>query len=94
MLAGRISLALVDVVLAMIALVSLVAFARVTTDTIHAGPSLARIAIAFVDIHFAIFPHNALHAKTFVPEISKFTFLPTIPLSSLFSMLTRSHSRN
>lgn len=51
----------------MITLVSFVAFAGVTTDTINTGPSLARITITFVDIYLAIFPRNTLYAKTLVP---------------------------
>ena len=67
-LAGRVSFALVDVVLTVIALVSLVALAGIATDTVHAGSSLARVTLAFVDIHLAIFPRNALHAKAFVSK--------------------------
>lgn len=74
MLTGRISFALIDIVLTMITLVSFVAFAGVTTDTINAGPGLARITITFVDIYLAIFPRNTLHAKTLVSEIYIYIF--------------------
>lgn len=81
----------------MITLVSFVAFAGVTTDTINTGPSLARITITFVDIYLAIFPRNTLYAKTLVSEIYIFKKLSEYFLFPFFShntMLTRSHSRN
>lgn len=67
-LARRVPFAFVDVVLTMISLVTLLAFAGVSADTIHAGSGLARIAFALVDIYLAIFPRHTLDAETLVPE--------------------------
>lgn len=58
----------VDIVLTMVALITLVAFTGVATDAIHADPGLTRIAIALVDIEFAIFARDTLHAQTLVAE--------------------------
>lgn len=102
-LAGRVSFALVDIVLTMIALVSLVAFAGIATDTIHAGSSLARITVAFVDIYLAIFPRNTLHAKALVSEKKRrkrvqsqsfLRYLFSQNYRSITVALTHSHSRN
>jgi len=72
MFAGIVSFAFVNFMLAVIALVTLVTFAGITADTIHAGARPARIAVAFVDIYFAILAGNTLHAEAFVSvEISK-----------------------
>lgn len=80
-LAGRISFTLVDIVLTMIAFVSLVTFASVTTNTVYAGSSLAWITIALVNIYFAVFPRNTLYAKTFVSE-NKLSKVQLVLLSS------------
>jgi len=67
-----VSFAFVDFMLAVIALVTLVTFAGITADTIHADARPARIAIALVDIYFAILASNTLYAEAFVSiEISK-----------------------
>jgi hypothetical protein len=72
MFAGIVSFALVDFMLAVIALVTLVTFAGVTADTIHAGARPTRIAVAFIDIYFAILASNTLYAEAFISiEISK-----------------------
>lgn len=67
-LAWCVSLALVDVVLTMITLVSIVTFAGVTANAVYAASGLARVAVALVDVHLAIFPGHTLHAQTFVSK--------------------------
>lgn len=64
--AGIVSFALINFVLAVIAFVTFIAFASITTDTIHASAWSARVAVAFVDIHLAILAGNTLHAEAFV----------------------------
>lgn len=65
-LAGAVSLALVDLVLAVITLVTFVALASVAADTVHARARLAGVAVALVDIHLAILAGDPLHAETLV----------------------------
>lgn len=69
MLAGIVSFALVDLVLAMISFVALVTFAGVAADTIHTSTWTARIAIALVDVYLAILAGDTLHAEALVPVI-------------------------
>lgn len=66
-LAGIVSLALVDLVLAMITFVTFVAFAGVAADAIHAIARTARIAVTLVDVHLAILTGDTLHAEALIP---------------------------
>lgn len=68
--AGIISLAFVDLVLAMIALITFIAFTGVAADAVHACTCLARVTVAFVNVHFAILAGNSLYTETLVSEIS------------------------
>lgn len=72
MFAGRISLALIDVVLAMITLKTFVAFARVTAYSVDAGTRDARTALALVYVNLTILPRQALHTQAFVSANSRY----------------------
>ena len=66
-LAGGVTLALVDVVLTVIALEALLALAGVAADAVHAGALVARIALALVDVRLAVLARHALHTDALVP---------------------------
>ena len=66
MLAGTVSFAFVNLVLAVISFVALVTITSVATDAIHTGTWTTGIAVTFVDIHLTILAGDTLDAEALI----------------------------
>lgn len=67
-LARLVAHALIDIVLAVLALEALITLASVTPNPIHAHSGFTRIAFALVYIRLAVNSSYSLYTNTFIPE--------------------------